>query len=109
MPTVPEAKAPLGSTQRPVQEILLMPPDAVALASCASASAACCVLKAAFLPSGESRSTPFILNNGQYSQSKLSVSKPVFSAFAIFSEKPTSSPKLCGGPASPASLNIVLL
>src|SRR5215472_7263394 len=30
MPTVPEAKAPLGSTQRPVQAILLMPPLSVA-------------------------------------------------------------------------------
>src|SRR5262249_7727423 len=65
MPTVPEAKAPLGSTQRPVQEILLTPPDAVALASWPTASAASRPFKAAVLPSGDRSSTPFILNSGQ--------------------------------------------
>src|SRR5689334_9706446 len=109
MPTVLPAKAPFGSTQRPVQEILLMAPLSVALASLSRTAAACGVLNADFLPSGDNSSMPFILNSGQYSQSKFRVRKPVFSPFAIFPEKERMSSKLCGGPDRPASLNIVLL
>ena len=109
MPTVLPAKAPFGSTQRPVQEILLIAPLSVALARRASTSIAWGVLNAACLRSGESSSMPFILNSGQYSQSKFRVRKPVFSPLAIFSAKPSISSKLRGGPARPASLNIVLL
>src|SRR3954447_26808394 len=109
MPTVPEANAPFGSTHRPVQAILLIAPDAVALARRSSNSAAAGVLKAGFFRSGVKRSMPFIFISGQYSQSKFSVRKPVFSPFAIACEKESSSSKDFGGAESPASLNISLL
>src|SRR5215510_14554663 len=108
MPTLPAAKASLGSTQRPVQEIGLMAPVLVASAILVMTSAALGVLKVAFLRSGDSRSTPFICMNGQYSQSKLSVSRLVFSAPLILSAAARMSSKLAGGLSRPASLKRVL-
>ena len=84
MPTVLPAKAPFGSTQRPVQEILLIAPLSVALARRSRTETVLGVLNAAFFMSGVSSSMPFILNSGQYSQSKFKVRNPVFSPFAIF-------------------------
>src|SRR5690349_6666632 len=84
MPTLPAAKAPLGSTQRPVQEILLMAFADVDLASLSSTSAALGVLNAVFFRSGVTSSTPFSAKSGQYSQSKFSVMKPVESPLVIF-------------------------
>ena len=49
MPTLPVAKAPFGSTQRPVQEIWLIAPLLVASASLVSTSAAFGVLKVGVL------------------------------------------------------------
>ena len=60
MPTLPVAKASLGSTQRPVHEIVLIAPLFVASASLSTTSIAFGVLKVVFLRSGVSRSTPFI-------------------------------------------------
>src|SRR3954454_5409456 len=109
MPTVPEAKAPFGSTQRPVQEILLMAPLSVPFASLSSTSIAFGVLKAAFLPSAERSSTPSILKKGQYSQSQLRARRPVLPPSAIARACDLISSKLLGGLARPPSLFIVLL
>src|ERR1700761_5179771 len=109
MPTVPEANAPFGSTQRPVQAILLIAPEAVDLARRSSNSAVAGVLKAGFLKSGVSSSTPFIFRSGQYSQSKFRVRNPVFSFLAMACEKVRSSSNDVGGALSPAPLNMVLL
>jgi hypothetical protein len=85
-----------------------MAPLLVASASLVMTSAALGVLKVAFLRSGDSRSTPFICISGQYSQSKFSVSSPVFSAPLILSAAARMSSKLAGGWAMPASLKRVL-
>src|SRR6478736_2293418 len=98
MPTVPEANAPFGSTHLPVQAILLIAPEAVDLARRSSSSAAAGVLKAGFFKSGVKRSMPFIFISGQYSQSKFSVRKPVFSPLPMACEKVRSSSKDFGGP-----------
>src|SRR3979490_909618 len=109
MPTVPDANAPFGSTHRPGQAILLIAPQAVHLAGRSSSSAAAGVLKAGFFKSDVSKSMPFIFMSGQYSQSKFSVRKPVFSPLPMACENVRSSAKDLGGAESPASLNIVLL
>src|SRR5258705_5514098 len=77
IPTFPAPNAPFGSTQRPVHEILLIALLLVAFASLSSTSAAFGVLNAGFFRSGVTRSTPFIANIGQYSQSKFRVMKAV--------------------------------
>src|SRR5258708_26600659 len=109
MPTLPPANAPFGSTQRPVQAILLIAPDSVALARRSRTATASGVLKAGFFRSGDSSSMPFIFISGQYSQSKLSVIKPVFSPLAIACENEMSSSNEVGGPDRPASLNMLLV
>jgi hypothetical protein len=80
------------------------------LASLSRTSAAFGVLNAVFFKSGVTSSTPFIANNGQYSQSKLSVMNPDdASPLVIFCANARISSKLCGGPARPAFVNIGLL
>src|SRR4029077_303769 len=108
MPTLPVANASLGSTHRPVHEIGLIAPLLVAAASLVSPSSAVAVLKVAVLRSFDKRSTPFIIISGQYSQSKLSVSMPVFSPPLILSAAARISSKLAGGLSRPASLKRVL-
>ena len=106
----PAPNAPLGSTQRPVHEILFIALVCVALASLSRTSAAFGVLNAAFFRSGVTSSTPFIAKSGQYSQSKLSVMNPDdVSPLVIFCANARISSKLCGGPPSPALANIGLL
>src|SRR5450759_1241980 len=110
IPMLPAPNAPLGSTQRPVHEILLIALLCVALASLSSTSAALGVLNAVFFRSGVTSSTPFIANNGQNSQSKLSVMNPdEASPLGIFCAKARISSKFMGGPDRPALANIGLL
>src|SRR4051794_22050534 len=108
MPTFPAAKAPFGSTQRPVQLILFTAPLSDAFANRSTTATALGVLNAGRFRSGPSSSTPFIANNGQYSQSKFSVRNPVLSADAILPAASSSASKLAGGPAMPAFWNIGL-
>ena len=65
MPTVPAAKALLGSTQRPVQLILSIAPLSVASASRSTSATASGVLNAASVPSSLTNSMPFIAKSGQ--------------------------------------------
>ena len=65
MPTVPAAKALFGSTQRPVQLILLIAPLFVASASFSTSATASGVLKAASVMSAFTKSMPFIAKSGQ--------------------------------------------
>ena len=77
MPTLPVAKALVGLDPAAGPGDLV---DGAALGRLGepgrATSAALGVLKVGFLRSGDSSSTPFICISGQYSQSKLSVSKP---------------------------------
>ncbi len=109
MPTRPDEKAPSGSTQRPVQDILSIAGVAVALASRSVTAIISGVSNAACFRSAVSSSMLFILNSGQYSQSKFSVRKPLLSPVPIFAACVRISSKLCGGPARPAFSNSVLL